>query len=70
MRLCFRRLGEEGEEDRLRFFGMGEPAAEAAGITDAAPCAVSRSAGRALCVGDGASYTSAEDPAFLLFDRP
>ena len=28
IRLPFRRLGEEGEEDRLRFFRTGEPAAD------------------------------------------
>ena len=43
IRLPFRRLGEEGEEDPFRFFRTGEPVAEVAekhgraGITDATP---------------------------------
>ena len=69
-------MGEEGEKDRLRFFRMGEPAAEAAeehgqaGNTDATPCAVSTSAGRALCVDGGASCTPVDDLVPLMFDRP
>ena len=70
--LCFRHLGEEGVEDRLRFFRTGEPAAEVAeaveaaehgwvGITDVMPCAVSRSTGEAICVGGGSSCMSADD---------
>ena len=41
-----------------------------AGMTNATPCAVSRSAGGALCVGGGAICTSADHLAPLMFERP
>ena len=70
--LRFRCLGEEGEKDRLRFFRTGEPAAEAAeehGRDHRCDAMRGVFVGwQEICVGGGASCTSADDPAPLMFD--